>query len=158
MTLSQKISENKNLTKALKEKEERIISLENEIKLKEQEEKRLERGKITESGVVNELKDSEIGNEYIDANDLGQSQNDLIKENERLKDEIMILKKDLILAKENMNKSGVSKEEYEKIKSENSSLKYELNEEKIKNSKNIEEINQLKKGIISSLSLSDKNK
>ncbi len=90
MTLSQKISENKNLTKALKEKEERIISLENEIKLKEQEEKRLERGKITESGVVNELKDSEIGNEYIDANDLGQSQNDLIKENERLKDEIMI--------------------------------------------------------------------
>ena len=94
---------------------------------------------------------------YYDENDIGNSQNELEKENEMLKDEIMKLRKDLDLVKYN-SENMVSKEEYDKIISQNSSLKKELTEEKDKNSKNMEEINNLKKGIISSLNLSDKTK
>ena len=44
----------------IKEKEERIKSLENEIKLKEIEEMRLTKGKIKESGMFDNLKESEV--------------------------------------------------------------------------------------------------
>ena len=155
--LDLKRKQNKELQKLLKEKEDRIKALENEIKLKEREEERKAKGKLKES--QNELKRSEFGEIYYDEiNDMGKSQNDLEKENELLKDEIMKLKKDLDLIKYNQSENMVTKEEYDKIISENSSLKRELFEEKDKNSKNNEEKQNLKQGIISSLNNSDKTK
>ena len=122
--LKEKESQNKNLKKDLKEKEERISALETEKKLKEKEETRLTRGKIRESalfdnnnGINNELKLSEFGEENK-INDLGKSQEELLKENEKLKDEIMILKKDLEIARAYQQKESINKEEKKDEKNE----------------------------------------
>ena len=143
--LKESQSQNKDLKINIKEKEERIKSLENEIKLKEIEEMRLTKGKIKESGMFDNLKESELGdiNEF---DKLGNSQDDTKKENEKLKDEIMLLQKNLEL-KEYEQKNMVSKEEYDKILNENNNLKDELNELKNKDEQN--EINILKQSVMS---------
>ena len=149
-------SQKKNLEKNLKEKDERIIALQNEIELKEREENRKEKGKLKESGMLNELKFNEdiIINDF---NELGKSQNEIEKENtqlkdenEKLKDEIMILKKDLELAKYYQENNLENKDEQDNNIIQNNSIKIE--EEKPK------EINKLKNGLISSLDLSEKSK
>ena len=106
---------------------------------------RLTKGKIKESGMFDNLKESELGdiNEF---DKLGNSQDDTKKENEKLKDEIMLLQKNLEL-KEYEQKNMVSKEEYDKILNENNNLKDELNELKNKDEQN--EINILKQSVMS---------
>ena len=129
--LKEKESENKNLKKDLKEKEERIAAFEREKKLKELEEKRLNQGKIKESGFLNDenndnnhLKLSEFGAvSENEINEIGKSQEELIKENEKLKDEIMILKKDLEVLRATQKSATSNNEKIEDKKDNNSGNK-----------------------------------
>ena len=117
--LKEKESQNKNLKKDLKEKEERISALETEIKLKEKEENRLNRGKLKESALYDNNNNNDINNELKMSqlaeedkiNDLGLSQEELLKENEKLKDQIMLLKKDLELARASQQIDSINKED-----------------------------------------------
>ena len=128
--LKEKESQNKNLKKDLKEKEERISALETEIKLKEKEENRLNRGKLKESALYdnnnndinNELKMSQLAEEDK-INDLGLSQEELLKENEKLKDQIMLLKKDLELARASQQIDSINKEDKKDENQKNSKYK-----------------------------------
>ena len=95
------------------------------------EEKRLTQGKIKESALFNNensdnnnLKMSEFGPaSENDINDIGKSQEELQKENEMLKDQIMVLKKDLEVLRTTIKNGTSNNEKIEDKKESNSGNK-----------------------------------